>query len=609
MTAPPQDDPFISLGRVSARRRWLVRLGLAQASRNPIEIAHNRLVMGGALFAVAFLVVAGRLIDVTLISPPDKPLTAVRKTIQVERGAIVDRNGVLLAASLPMISAYADGRKIIDADEAARKLAQVLTGEDVEDLRARLSSGRSFIYLKRNLTPRQHAAINRLGIPGVAFQEEDKRFYPQANLSSHVVGYADIDNQGIAGVEKHFNEPLRGGETIQLAIDVRIQAILRQELEEAQARFQAIGSAGMVMDARTGEILGMVSLPDFDPNRRQGTPTHAWFNRNTLGVYEMGSTFKILNTAMALDHGTASLASSYDASRPIQLGRFTINDYKGKNRWLSVPEIMMFSSNIGSARMALEAGPTVQRAFLERMRMLSPPRLELPEVGHPLVPQPWRQINTITIAFGHGIAVTPVQTVAAMGAIVNGGIYLPPTLVRREAGDAAVGERVISQRTSDQMRRLIRLVVEQGSGKAAAAPGYVVGGKTGTAEKSGRGGYREKALFTSFISAFPMHDPRWVVLVMMDEPKPTKETHGYATAGYTAAPSVGRIVQRVGPLLGLPPVDEQSPAIRRAIDVAVARGAARAERPSTAGGVVATQPGPKPTPVAHPRGGAHATAR
>ena len=589
----PEPSPWTGdsgAGPARPKRRWMVWLGLSTGHADPVETAHNRLVLGAGLFACAFIAVGLRLLDVTLINTPEPRLTAARKTIPVDRGAIIDRNGVLLATSLPTISAYADPRKVPNPVEAAKRIAKVLPDVKEEVLRARLTGDRTFVFIKRNLTPRQQLELNRLGIPGVAFQREDKRVYPQGALASHVLGFSDIDNQGISGVEKHFNENLRGGETIQLSIDLRVQSILRQELQEAQARFQAIGSAGMVMDARTGEILGMVSLPDFDPTEPGAAPDISRFNRNTLGVYEMGSTFKLLNTAMALENGTATLNSSYDASKPIQFGRFTIHDYKGKNRWLSVPEIVMYSSNLGSARMALEAGMATQRAFLDRMRMLAPPKLELPEVGKPLVPQPWRQINTITIAFGHGIAVTPVQTVGAIGALVNGGVYLPPTLLLRDQIEAAVGDRVISAKTSDSMRRLMRLVVEQGSGKAAATPGYVVGGKTGTAEKPGKGGYREKALFTSFLSAFPMNDPRYVVLVMMDEPKPTKETFGYATAGYTAAPSVGRIIGRIGPLFGIPPVDENSPEVRRAIAIDVPRGAAKAGVAGVAvGDVRATQ--------------------
>ncbi len=335
--------------------------------------------------------------------------------------------------------------------------------------------------------------------------------------------------------------------------------------------FKSVGAAGVIMDVRTGELIAMVSLPDFDPNEPGAAPDDARFNRVTLGVYEMGSTFKIFNTAMALEAGSTSLAGGYDASHPIQIARFTITDYHAQKRWLSVPEIFMYSSNIGSVRMALDAGTPAQRSFLDRLGMLKPVKLELPEVGRPHIPMPWRPINTMTISFGHGISVSPLHLVAGTAAVVNGGIYVPPTVLKREPGEVPPGERVLSLKTSESMRKLFRLVVEQGTGREAAVPGYMVGGKTGTAEKAGRGGYREKALISSFVAAFPINDPEYVVLVMLDEPQGTKATHGFATAGWTAAPTTGRIIGRVGPLLGMMPVDEAPLDRQLAVDLHPAR--------------------------------------
>jgi cell division protein FtsI (penicillin-binding protein 3) len=287
----------------------------------------------------------------------------------------------------------------------------------------------------------------------------------------------------------------------------------------------------------------------------------------------MGSTFKIFNTAMVLEAGSTTLAGRFDATQSIHIGRFTITDYHAEKRWLSVPEIFMYSSNIGSVKMALEAGTPAQRAFLDKLHMLSPPKIELPEVGRPHVPVPWRQINTMTISFGHGLSVSPLQLVAGTAAVVNGGIMIPPTVIKREIGDPIPGERVLSQKTSESMRKLMRLVVEQGTGKMAAVPGYMVGGKTGTADKSGKGGYRKKALLSSFVSAFPMNDPRYVVMVMIDEPQGTKETYGFATAGWTAAPTAGKIIGRIGPLLGMMPLDEAS--LQRSLAVDLHPGGAR----------------------------------
>jgi cell division protein FtsI (penicillin-binding protein 3) len=323
------------------------------------------------------------------------------------------------------------------------------------------------------------------------------------------------------------------------------------------------------MDARTGEVLAMVSLPDFDPNQPDSIDGEPRFNRATLGVYEMGSTFKIFTTAMALDSGKVTLQGGYDASEPIRIARYVIRDFHAKKRWLSVPEIFMYSSNIGSVKMALDVGPSAQRAFLRNLGMLTPSPVEITEVGAPLAPGQWRDINAMTIAFGHGIAVSPMQLVSGVAAMVNGGVLYPPTLIRRPPGELLVGKRVISARTSEKIRRLLRLVVEHGTGGKAEATGFLVGGKTGTAEKVVGRRYKAKALMSSFVGAFPMNDPRYVVFAMLDEPTGTKETFGYATGGWVAAPVVGNVISRIGPMLGVRPVDEEAPAIRRQMAIEI----------------------------------------
>lgn len=548
---------------------WL-RAG-APGERHPVDVGHNRLIIVGALFGLVFMTIAGRLVEITLLNPAEPHMASVQKALPIERGEIVDRNGVLLATSLGTISVYADPRKIIDPADAARKLAQVLPDVNEETIRGRFASGRSFVYVKRNLTPRQEYDVNRLGIPGVYFQREDRRIYPQGPIVSHVLGFSDVDNHGLAGVEKFMDDRLRASETLQLSLDLRVQNIVRQELTDAMQKFRSVGAAGVVMDVRTGEMIAMVSLPDFDPNEPGTASDDARFNRVTLGVYEMGSTFKIFNTAMALETGATTLAGIYD-THPIHIARFTITDYEKFSRPLSVPEIFMYSSNIGSVRMALDAGTQAQRSFLDRLHLLSPPKLELPEIGHPHIPVPWRPINTMTIAFGHGISVSPLQVITGVSAVVNGGILRPPTVMKRESGEVPQGERVLSAKTSESMRRLMRLVVEQGTGKMAAAPGYMVGGKTGTAEKASKGGYRQKALLSSFVGAFPINDPQYVVLVMLDEPQGSKATFGFATAGWTAAPTAGHIIGRIGPLLGIMPYDEAALAHTLAVDLHPAGG-------------------------------------
>jgi cell division protein FtsI (penicillin-binding protein 3) len=526
--------------------------------KQSVETGRNRLIVAGALFAIAFAAVGVRLIDVTLLKNGDEPRLARMSgedPLKAGRADIRDRNGVLLATSLETASLYANPHLVDDPGQAAARLARTFPDLDRAALEARLASEKSFVWIKRHLTPQQMYEANRLGIPGVDFAREERRIYPLGSLAAHVIGYSDVDNRGLAGIERHSDEALRTRDTpLQLSLDVRVQHALEAEVADAMSRFKAIGAAGIVLDVNSGEILGMVSLPDFDPNRPATIGDEVRFNRATLGVYEMGSTFKIFTTAMALDAGRVTMNGGYDATEPIRISRFVIRDYHAKRRWLSVPEIFEYSSNIGAAKMALDVGVAGHRAFLGKLGLLDTPSIEVSEVGAPLVPARWREINTMTIAFGHGLAVSPIQTVAAAAAMINGGILYPPTLIKRDRKPE--GKRVISERTSEEMRKLFRLVVEKGTGKAANAEGYLVGGKTGTAEKTLGKRYSKKALMSSFVGAFPMNKPRYIVYVMVDEPQGTKETHGYATGGWTAAPAVSRIVKRIAPMLGVPPIDE-----------------------------------------------------
>lgn len=548
------------------------RVTLEGLPQNALETGRTRLLVTGALFAFAFLLIAGRLVDVAVIKRAGEPRHAShgRAAPIAERADLLDRNGLLLATSLPTSSLYVDPKDVIDPVEAAARLVGALPELNEAEVLAKLRSEKNFVWLKRNLTPRQEHQINRLGIPGLYFQREDRRVYPYGDLVAHTVGFANIDNRGIAGVEQALDDVVRGGrEPVALSIDLRVQHILREELHNTVVEFNAIGAAGIVMDVHSAEIVAMVSLPDFDPNRPGALPADTRFNRNTLGVYEMGSAFKIFTLAMALDAGTTSFAGGYDATHPIKISRFTIRDDHPQKRYLTTPEIFMHSSNIGSAKMALDLGVAGPRAFFNKIGFLKPVQLELPENGQPLAPHPWRPINVMTIAFGHGIAVTPVHLANGVATVVNGGILRQPTLLKRPE-PSIPGERVISARSSDQMRRLLRLVVERGTGKKANAPGYVVGGKTGTAEKTGNGGYRRKALLSSFVGAFPMQAPRYVVLVSVDEPKGNKKSFGFATAGWVAAPAFSRIVQRIGPVLGVPPVNEDADEIRQALSIDMA---------------------------------------
>ena len=528
-----------------------------------VEMGRGRLLIAGALFATAFAVIAVRLVDVTLLSEGNEPRLAQSTGIashQTDRADILDRNGILLATSLKTASLYADARVILDADDAAKKLARILPGLDIEKTRAKLMSDRAFIWIKRHLTPRQQHDVNRLGIPGLDFQREERRVYPSGPLVAHVIGHTDVDNRGLVGVERSFDRTLsRGATPLRLSIDLRVQHAMHAELGAAMREFQAIGAAGIVMDVSNGEVLAMVSLPTFDPNNPMAIDEEARFNRATLGVYEMGSTFKIFNTAMALDTGRITMRSGYDATDPIRISRFVIRDFHAKRRWLSVPEIFMYSSNIGSVKMALDVGPAAQRDFLRRIGMLNSSPVELPEVGAPLVPGRWREINTMTISFGHGISVSPMQLVSGVSSMVNGGISYRSTILHQPKAAEPKGVRVVSTETSEKVRRLMRLVVENGTGKNAAAQGMLVGGKTGTAEKVVGKRYKAKALMSSFVGAFPMTAPRYVVFAMIDEPTGNKKTFGYATGGWVAAPVVGKVIARIGPMLGVVPLDADAP--------------------------------------------------
>ena len=529
------------------------------ATKQALETGRTRLLFASLLFAVAFLVVAGRLVSVALLSSSGEPSIAEtpRATqLETERADIVDRNGIVLATNLVTASLYANPREVPNPRAAAAALSKVLPELKQDEVELKLASEKSFVWLKRNLTPKQQYAVNRLGIPGLSFQREERRVYPHGNLAAHILGFTDIDNRGIAGVEKQFEARLAEEHApLALSIDIRLQHILKEELSKSVEDFSAIGGAGVILDARTGEVLAMVSLPDFDPNEPGRASADTRFNRATLGVYEMGSVFKVFTTAMALDEGVTSLKGGYDASHPIKVARYTITDYHAKNRWLSVPEIFIYSSNIGSAKMALDVGPEGQRAFLKKLGMLSPVALELPELGDPQGPAQWRELAAMTIAFGHGLSITPMHVAGGVATVVNGGLKVQPTLVKRE--EPVEGTRLIKPETSDALRGLMRLVVERGTGKNADAPGYRVGGKTGTAEKAAVHGYKHSALISSFVGAFPMDAPRYVIFMAIDEPKPNKESHGYATGGWVAAPAVKRLVERMAPLVGIAPIEEE----------------------------------------------------
>ena len=547
------------------------RIAFESTKKQAIETARTRLLVGGSLMAAAFFVVGVRLFDLAVFNETADLRRAASREIArpatMARADIVDRNGVLLATSLKTASLFADPRKISDPTVAAHRLVEILPDLSEEVVAARLGSGKSFVWLRRNLTPRQQFEVNRLGIPGLDFEKEERRVYPHGRLAGHIVGFTNVDNVGLSGIEKSMDAAIAGAkDPLRLSIDIRVQQILRHELAGQIEKFKAIGGGGIVLDVESGEVVAMVSLPDFDPNAAGQAADDTRFNRMTLGVYELGSVFKIFNHAIALETGVASFASSYDATKPIRVARFTISDFHPEKRWLTVPEIFQHSSNIGSAKIALDIGSEDQRKYLGHLGLLRRTSIELPEQATPMYPSRWREINTMTISFGHGIAVSPLHLTSAVAAVVNGGILRPATLIDHDAKPTD-GVQVFSAETSDRMRRLLRLVVETGTGRNADAKGYLVGGKTGTAEKQVNGSYKRNALISSFVGVYPVTAPRFVVFAMLDEPKGIKASYGYATGGWTAAPVVKGVVARMAPLFGIAPLDETAPDIRHAINI------------------------------------------
>lgn len=541
----------------------------AAEDQSPLAVARTRLMVGVLLFMVAFGLMGIRTIELGM-SAPTTQRTATREIVvppvTFARADIVDRNGELLAVNLQSSSLYANPREVKDPVGLAQKLVAVLPELSQAELEQKLSSKRAFVWIKRKLTPKQKWAVNAIGDPALDFRNEEDRLYPHGRLASHALGYVDVDGNGIAGVEHYFDDRLseaaRAGEPLQLSLDVRVQYALADELEAAMRAHQAIGAAGLVMDVNTGEVIAMVSMPDFDPNNIRGVGETERFNRVTKGVYELGSTFKTFTFANALDDGIATFEDGYDATKPLRISRFTINDDHPKSRYLTLPEIFAFSSNIGTAQMALDIGGERQQEFLQTLGLLTPANLELTEVGAPMYPSTWRKVSTMTISYGHGIAVSPVQLATGISSMVNGGRLNTPTLLKTR-DQISGGQPVISSATSRQMRQLLRLAVTKGTGGRSDARGYRVGGKTGTAEKAVGGGYDRKALISSFMGVYPMDDPQYAVFALLDEPKGTKETFGYASGGWVAAPVVKNVILRTAPLLGVLPKAEDEDLYQR----------------------------------------------
>ena len=538
------------------------RLRLVGQRRQILTMMHQRLMFGLLVYAGVVALIVLRILYLAAFGDHAGAKRGVTALVP-ERGDIIDRDGQPLARTIDAWTIGLWPRKVIGNKlDLARKLAQLMPERDEATYFAMLRSNKSFFYLRRRASPAVVEAVNAIGEPGLALEREPDRLYPQTSLAAHVIGYTDVDGKGTAGIEWALNDKLSSeasrGQPVQLSISSKVQQALEHELLDAMTHFSAVGAAGIVMDIHSGEVLAMTSLPQLNPNAAGKGSMEARFNRATLGVYELGSTFKPFTVAMAMDSGIIrSMGQIYNCPNQLNVYGRTINDTHPFNRACTVAEIMKESSNIGTAQIAAQLGSRRQKEFLSKMGFLKPVEIELREKGRTLSPgNNWGPLETMTVGYGHGIAVTPLHLASGYAALFNGGIYRPATLLKVDRNHAAAkGHRVFTEDTSYKMRSLLRLVVTKGTGKKADAPGYRVGGKTGSAEKY----HNRSLLVTTFAGVFPMDEPRYVVVVMLDEPKATAETFGFRTAGWNVAPVVSKTVGRIAPMLGVRPDKNREP--------------------------------------------------
>jgi cell division protein FtsI (penicillin-binding protein 3) len=530
----------------------------AARDQGGVATARGRTLLLSLMFCVGFAGLSGRAIQIGLFRHVDEAATAARADASPpsKRADIVDRNGQLLATSLVAHSLYADPKRIWDPVETAKALRTVFPDLNEAELITKLSSKSRFEWLKRRLTPKQKQAVWALAQPGLEFVEESDRVYPMGRLAGHVIGSMQPNGKGINGMERAMNDRLMTGDGIvpvKLSIDARIQYLVETELAREASSQRAIGGAGIVMDVRTGEVIASASWPFMDPNKPETNSPNEQNNRVTNSRYEMGSTFKVFTVAIGLEDKVITPDTTFDARAPMRIGEETIHDFHGQNKMLSVVEILSHSSNIGTVRIARSVGAQRVKEFFNRIGLMEAAGGELAESARPILPGRWSDISAATASFGHGIAVSPMAVAAAYGAISNGGNYVRPTFLARGEGAPISSRRVLSAPTSTTIVDLMRKVVTEGTGRRADALGYLVAGKTGTGEKAGPNGYDANRRVSSFAGVFPSNDPRYAILILLDEPKGSASTGGVATAGMTAAPSVARIVERAAPLLGIAP--------------------------------------------------------
>ncbi len=545
------------------------RVRLVDYRRHALLIARLRVLLVGAVFVLLASAAIARLAWLGTAQPVSSE-RSMAEALLPNRGEITDRNGVPLARAFPAYALWYNPRAMQDGgpplvkrpDEIAAELKVIFPDLDLRRTVEILKSDRP-TYLRRRVLPEDANRVYAIGELALELPRESDRFYPQGSLAAHVLGYVAADGHGRVGMEavldERLNDPARRGTPAALSIDARVQGALEDELRRGMLSVDALGAAGIVLDVDTGEVLALASLPEFDPNRISRENEQFMFNRVTNQVYELGSTFKPLTVAAAIDAGTVSdLSRRYPARQPLQMGRFRIRDLHPIGDTLNVPEALMHSSNIVTATVADELGPARLKQVMADLGMSERPYIELPARGHPIWPAgEWPRLRAMTVSYGHGVAVTPLHLASAYATMVNGGIWRPATLHRLEPGEAPRGRRVFKASTSARMNQLMRMITVYGTGRNADAPGYRVGGKTGSAEKPGAGGYQRTTLVSTFAAAFPMDKPRYVIITMLDEPKGTLASSFQRTAAWNAAPIVGRLVPRIGPMLGVLPEAER----------------------------------------------------
>ncbi len=543
------------------------------ATSHSLKMAKVRAAVLGTLMLLPLLVLWGRLFHLTVLRHENTPRTPVVWNAEEElaRYNIVDRNGTVLATTLTSWDISVNPSKVKNPEEVAKNLANALVNTDEKELLEKLTANANFRYIKRGATPKELEAVNWLGYHFLTYEVVNKRAYPHGPLFSHILGKTDIDGTGIAGLEKAFNNDLQTKE-VQLSLDTSVQEMVRTNLQKGIQKYKAEGGLGLVMDIHTGEVLASVSLPDYDPEKPVEN-AKLLFNGASLGVYEFGSVFKLFNTAMAFENKVIKLEQVIDASKPFKVGRKMIEDFRGQNRPLTITEILMHSSNIGSAKIALEAGYEKQRAFFQKMHLYEKLPIPLPERGTPIynAKEKWAEIESATAAYGYGIAVTPLHLIAGVAALTNGGLYNVPTFLK-DGNKEKASEQVLDEKISANLRQMMWAVVNWDPwAPKNPAKHYAVGGKTGTANMTETSGYDTNKQRTTFVGVFPVNNPKYAVLVTLMNPKAIKETHNFSNAGWNAKPVGLNIIAEIAPYLNVAPVPDYEPAefVQKSIDISL----------------------------------------